>query len=320
MNQEMTIAYATDENYLRYTATSAESLMRNLNPERNVNFIILLSTDFPESSKSILNFLPETYKNCRLTFLVMDQRFSHIVWKIKHITEPALYRLILPELLPDCKKCLYLDGDTIICDDISPLYDIDISNHFVAGVSGFGFIFGKTTQRLGFPCADYYLNSGMLLMNLEEMRKQKKVEEFISLLDRDFRWIDQDIINLACYGGILNVDIKYNFMPTLVFEPLEFFQKFKWMERKVDPVVLYEQKENAIQHPVVVHYAASLKPWENPTIPLSCYWWHQMLIGKTNYLYQKYMEESFSLETLLQFSRTGDDSYKDQLNKLWSEV
>ena len=41
------------------------------------------------------------------------------------ITGHTYYRLFIDELIPDIKKCLYLDFDTIIVNDISDLLDGD---------------------------------------------------------------------------------------------------------------------------------------------------------------------------------------------------
>lgn len=299
---EYTITYATDEHYMKYTATSAESVMRHLSPEKKVHFVMLLSSDFPENSKQILDFLPETYKNCRISFQKMDTRFSHIVWKIPHITEPALYRLILPDILEDCEKCLYLDGDTIVCEDISSLYDIDLKDNLIAGVTALAFIHGRTTARLEIPCADYYVNSGVLLMNLKEMRQKKKVVEFISFVERDYPCIDQDILNKVCYGSILNINYKYNLSPAMAMRTFADFEKTLWMERAFDPVLEYEKKEQALTLPVVVHYADQFKPWKSPSVPMAHFWWYAVLTGKTRDLYQEELKNLIKPEDFLRFS------------------
>ena len=58
---------------------------------------------------------------------------------ISHITSPTYYRLLLPALLPDVEKCIYIDGDTIVDGDISKLYAEDLGDNLVAGVKAFAF-------------------------------------------------------------------------------------------------------------------------------------------------------------------------------------
>lgn len=309
MEQEIIIAYATDESYLRYTATSAESVMRHLNPEKKVHFVMLISSDFSENSKQLLDFLPEMYKNCRISFRKMDTRFSHIVWKIPHITEPALYRLILPDILEDCEKCLYLDGDTIVCEDISPFYDMELKDNLIAGVTALAFVHGRTTARLEVPCADYYVNSGVLLMNLKEMRQKKKVSEFLSFVERDYSCIDQDILNKVCYGSILNINYKYNLTPTMAMRTFADFEKILWLEREFDPISEYQSKEQAISFPVIVHYADQFKPWNSPAVPMAHFWWYGMLTGNTRDFYKEECRTLLKAEDFLRFSQKETLSY-----------
>jgi lipopolysaccharide biosynthesis glycosyltransferase len=42
-------------------------------------------------------------------------------------------KLLAAELLTDCKKCLYLDSDTIGRYDLSGLYDTDVTDPDLAG-------------------------------------------------------------------------------------------------------------------------------------------------------------------------------------------
>jgi len=62
--------------------------------------------------------------------------------------------------IPD--KAIYLDTDTVLCDDISKLYDIDIDGYELAGVRD---RYGRWFFGFG------YINSGVLLLNLAELRR-----------------------------------------------------------------------------------------------------------------------------------------------------
>ncbi len=75
-------------------------------------------------------------------------------------TPYALLRLLFDKYdLPD--KLIYLDTDTMCCDDIGKLWDIDIT----------GYEFGAAKDKEGsFWINRNYCNSGVLLMNMTECR------------------------------------------------------------------------------------------------------------------------------------------------------
>ena len=64
----------------------------------------------------------------------MGQAFSDTALVLDHTTLPTMYRLLLPNLLPDCDQCVYLDGDIIVTGDISSVFDIDISTYYIGAV------------------------------------------------------------------------------------------------------------------------------------------------------------------------------------------
>lgn len=82
-------------------------------------------------------------------------------------TPYALLRLFADKLdLPN--KIIYLDTDTLAHSDISQLFNIDVSKYEFAGV----------VDRLGRWFIDVnYINSGVLLLNLEKIRETKIFEK-----------------------------------------------------------------------------------------------------------------------------------------------
>ncbi len=82
------------------------------------------------------------------------------------------HRLFLPELLPAVAACLYLDADTLACDSLEPLWLTDLSGYWLGAVTN---VFQPNhrgrPKELGLPSRDVYFNSGVLLMHLEEMRR-----------------------------------------------------------------------------------------------------------------------------------------------------
>lgn len=109
----------------------------------------------------------------------------------KNIFTPyAMLRLFAPELkeLNNIDKILYLDADTIINNDISVLYNEDISN-FEAGVVR------DILPRNRWYFHNYF-NSGMMLINLTKVRETKAFEKSVELsYTKKMFFTDQDALN-----------------------------------------------------------------------------------------------------------------------------
>lgn len=112
----------------------------------------------------------------------------------------AMLRCVLSFILPE-ERVLWLDCDTIVNEDISDLFDINMDGCYYAGVME------PQKSRDIFR----YINSGVLLCNLSLLRDtQKEVELAYFLNNFRFVWADQEVINLLCQGHIRTIDSEYN--------------------------------------------------------------------------------------------------------------
>ena len=126
-----------------------------------------------------------------LASLPSDERFTAAIW----------HRVFLPELLPRLDRVLYLDADVIACHDLRPLWRTDLDGVWLAAVTNaFQPNHRARPKNLGLPGRDAYFNSGVLLMNLDAMRRAGKTAELLELVatrGREFEWPDQDALNIA---------------------------------------------------------------------------------------------------------------------------
>ena len=83
-------------------------------------------------------------------------------------TPYALIRLIADRIEEVPDKVLYLDYDTMAYNNIRELYDIDLENYELAGVLDY---YGK------FWIDKNYMNSGVLLCNMKEIRKKNNLSQ-----------------------------------------------------------------------------------------------------------------------------------------------
>ena len=88
-----------------------------------------------------------------------------------HYADIMMYaRLLLPTMLPDLDKVIYLDCDLVVNSDLKELWDFDVNGVAVAMAPDHLYKDATTLERLKMTNGEY-LNSGVIVMNLEYWRK-----------------------------------------------------------------------------------------------------------------------------------------------------
>lgn len=117
-------------------------------------------------------------------------------------TKMGLIRAALTKVFPDLDTILSIDCDTIVDKDISEIWDIPLDGCYYAGVK---------EPRLSATTNLDYVNAGVLLVNLKELREDKKDDEIIEFLNtKKLYFIVQDAINACCKGKIKLIPSCYN--------------------------------------------------------------------------------------------------------------
>ena len=261
------VVFATkDDNYINYMLVTICSMLNNRNAGTFYDFYVMVAGDFSQESKNkIINYLA-VEKDCNVTFIDMKDCFKDLVMTHDFISYPTYFRLLVCDLLPDYDKCIYLDIDTIVLEDLSLFYAQDIEDFYLAGVRAAGYQFNAVhnIRRLGLPDVSDYINAGVLLMNLKKLRQDTMSKKFLDLIKAKYHDQDQDILNVACYGKIKILPFKYNLMT-----------KYEKMFDQCIGAKVYAQSEidEAIENPVIVHYADKIKPWQNLSVYFGEHWW-----------------------------------------------
>lgn len=117
---------------------------------------------------------------------IYEKEFGYCKNENAYCTPYTLLRL-LADLIPEMpEKILYLDIDMMANDDISKLYNIDISEYEYAAV--------KEKYGSWFLYRDY-INAGMLLLNMNKIKQTKLLEKARDLIkNKKMLFADQDAI------------------------------------------------------------------------------------------------------------------------------
>ena len=112
----------------------------------------------------------------------------------------VLLRAAYAKIFSNLDIILSLDNDTIINDNISELWDIDITNYYIAGVL-------EPKKSI----YDVYVNNGVLLYNLKKIREDKIDDKIIENLNTYYYYFaEQDCFNEVFSGKILTIPSDYN--------------------------------------------------------------------------------------------------------------
>lgn len=270
----MHIAFATDLFYLKPTCVALESvLMASSDNKRAYFFYVLMPDNEADAASAYFERIEGRYGNCEIRIIGIGDTFKNAYLPIAHFTKPAFYRLLLPKLIKQ-EKCIYLDSDIIVCRDLAELYDTDIDGYELGGVIAPSYVKRKGyAEKIGIPSTDQYINSGVLLLNLEQMRKDAFVEHALEFIEMSFSSPDQDIINRVAYQKIKILPYKYNVRPAI-----KDFEGF----------FSHEEIDEAEKRPVILHYAYPEKPWECLDIAQADKWWR---VCRRSLFFRDFMEE-----------------------------
>lgn len=216
------VVYTASRNLYPHMIYSLRSLFRNGNVDK-VYFIIEddhLPFEVPDSEiinvgDSYRNIFPDGSPNAKVMF-----------------TRMVLMRTLTARLLPkDLDTVLQLDVDTIICDDLSPLWDIDMRGKYFAAVQEF-----KGSHR---PYGEKYYNVGVSLWNLKQIREDGMDYTVVNALNTEhFLYGEQCAWNKYALPNLRIADMPLRFNET----PFTGFT----------------------DNPAVVHYAGTKNWYESP--------------------------------------------------------
>ena len=173
MDKKLCVAYASDDNYAKYLGISLLSLLKT-NKEFEKIDIFILDCGIKNDNKERLISVVKGYRR-EIHFISMKEAVSSLELNMgkRKISIASYARLFLSSVIPDtCSKILYLDCDTIVCKNLSGFWNVQLEKHMLAGVRDT--LDRYFLRKIGLMSDDYYINAGIILVNLDAWRKNNK--------------------------------------------------------------------------------------------------------------------------------------------------
>lgn len=186
------VVYCGTANVYEEMMTSCKSMLCNL-PVDKVYFLIE-DDEFPYELPDIVETINVSDQQ---TFPEDGPNYDN-AWSYM-----CMMRALFPDMFSQYNRILSLDIDIIFNDNVSDLWDYDISDYFLAGV--------PEKQRQKTEDDPMYINFGVVLMNLDKLRKENKSQEIINVLNTNkVDCPEQTAYNEACAYHILELPADYN--------------------------------------------------------------------------------------------------------------
>ena len=238
----MNIMVSFNDGYVMPTKVMLTSLIHN-NDERID--IYVLYVELTEDSLSSIQSLSDN-KRVFIYLVKVDETILEDLPIMGHFSKEAYIRLFAHSILDNrLDRILWLDGDMIVLKSLSDFYNQDFEGKVFVAVKDQ--ICGddlQTKKSLGMPLDVDYINSGVLLINLQlasKVIREEEIREYVKNYKEVIQYVDQDVFN-----GLL-----YNFFKTYNDEYYNYFSN------KITCKNIKEIYNNA----KIIHFMGLYKPW-----------------------------------------------------------
>ncbi|WP_203640248.1 glycosyltransferase family 8 protein [Levilactobacillus andaensis] len=295
MIQPIPIFFSINDAYAPFLSVAITSIVTHATLGNQYELNVLYDDLSPENRERLGSLATA---NVTINFVPMTDRLSalqgeHMKLRGDTFTLTIYFRLFIAAMFPQYDQAIYLDADVVTTTDIADLFNHDLGTNLVGAVADtFAADNSQSIQyvehHLQLPIADYF-NSGVMLMNLKQMRVERFNETFIHLLTTyhvEFIAPDQDYLNLLCRGRVLKLDRAWNVMPTT---------------------------QTRVQNPKILHYSLFGKPWHYSDAQNGTYFWE--LAPKSPYYDEiKAIQQAYTDQQHAQ-DRTTEQGLLGQLKK-----
>ncbi len=267
---------ASDDRYAMPLAVTLVSAVQNLKAGHELHVYVVDGGIREENKERLLSTLSQ--HPISLNWIdpssidLSDLKISH------HISHTAYLRLLADRWLPkEIDKVIYLDSDLLVLNSLTELWEQPLGDAYCMAVPDIACPFLDAARNrssaarslpylaswnpvpnylaLGLKGSDHYFNSGVMILNLAQWRKQNLGERLLQVLRENEKHVwcwDQYALNAVCAGHWIPLPMRWN-VGGHVYE-------YPSSDRApVSPADFLEMQEN----PAIIHFTTEFKPWDS---------------------------------------------------------
>ena len=296
--------------YAPYCGTLIQSVLCQSRSENNYD-ILILERDISERNKKNILSLIEGRSNFSIRFVNLSSMASLLkVTPRAHFTlDNALKVFLLSPYFEQYDKIVSTDSDLVFERDLAELWNTDLEGLWMAAtediimkyllhinamcITEYGPMPYKQyiTRYLGRPAPENYLNTGVIVLNTKQCRKDNLYEKVIDALSRKkYYFLEQDALNEVLGPKAILVNPRWNVLTGNGN-----------MEKIKDNLAedLAKEYVDCLENCYIMHYAGPLKPWHDPTVVEAEHYfkyarmtsWYEQILAS---IYERKVEEKLS--------------------------
>ena len=176
---------------------------------------------------------------------LQNELFSHFP-TTELFTRATYYRFLTPLILSDAEKILYLDADIVCLNPLDELWQHPLPPDVMALVVGESEELQTQLSESVSLRSQRYFNAGMMFINVKLWNSEQISEQAFELLaekGHQFRFLDQDALNILLQERVLYIDPRFNTITMLAHDDRGY--------------ALDVPKQTCL-----LHYAGADKPWQ----------------------------------------------------------
>ena len=290
------VVFATNDNYAPYLGVTIASIIEHTSA-KNVYDLYVFHTSLSNQNQMKLKSMSTENVAVRcvnvMPYVKNLRNYSH-----SHYSIEMYYRILIPEILKQYKKTLYLDCDLVVNTDIDELYNIDLGKNILAGVINditTDYMKSYLKQTLNLDTTEYF-NSGVLVINNQEFIKNNIKEKCFETLNsfKKLMCPDQDILNLSCKDRILFLNNTWNFQ--VGSGAFSLNQKY-------------------LENHFIIHYTSGKKPWNTSGMELAEVFWKYA--KKSPYyedILSNYLSTTLKIQTKISSEQVSQEKQRNIIN------
>ena len=267
-NNCIPIVLACSDSYAPFCGIALKSILGNCSDKFNYDILILCTDDLSKRNKARISAM-QTAPNISIRFLNVKEILSDWnLYKYGHFTNDVYSRILLVSpIFENYKKVIFLDSDILCVEDISKLWmQVDLKDKCIAAcedqfmkylvksekvneLSGKIWTYkGYLEEVLDLENPDEYFNTGVLVLNLEEIRNKKFFDIWKDgLNEKAYMYFEQDMLNRFFKGDYEKIDMKWNNQM-----PERTYVNYHEIVDGVD-----------VSRKCIMHFCGGKKPWLN---------------------------------------------------------
>jgi len=242
------VVFCVDDRYFRCMGATISSLIDN-NRQRRFAFHVLATKVNDDNRRRFasLGEQPGISTHLHLLDASLFERFEQYT-KSSYYSSAIFARLVIPDILKSVTdRVLYLDADILCVGSIDALAQMDLEQDIAVVVPDAEATTRRRVEALKLKHPRYF-NSGMLYINIPNWIAAGITQQTIDAILKDgeqYRFPDQDALNVVLDGRARFVDIRWNYLYGLVGD----------LENNRPALAIPEGAASFI------HFAGSVKPW-----------------------------------------------------------